>query len=51
MKIDFNNIDEAFGAMAGVLSVHQKKRGLLIHAFHQIQKEHNYLPEEELKRP
>jgi NADH:ubiquinone oxidoreductase subunit E len=50
MKIDFNNIDASFGAIAGVLSVKQKKRGLLIHAFHQIQKEHNYLPEEELKK-
>jgi len=50
MKIDFNNIDSAFGAIADVLSVKQKKRGLLIHAFHQIQKEHNYLPEEELSK-
>ncbi|NIN07005.1 MAG: NADH-quinone oxidoreductase subunit E [Armatimonadetes bacterium] len=36
--------------MSGILNDKQKKRGLLIHAFHQIQKEHNYLPEEELAR-
>ncbi len=44
------NVDEAIGHFAGVLTEDQKKRGLLIHAFHQIQKEHNYLPEEELKK-
>ncbi len=48
MKIEEVNVDEALGTIAGVLSDKQKKRGLLIHAFHQIQKEHNYLPEEEL---
>jgi NADH-quinone oxidoreductase subunit E len=31
-----------------VLREEQKKKGLLIHAFQEIQREHNYLPEEEL---
>jgi NADH:ubiquinone oxidoreductase subunit E len=48
MKIQEDKIDEALGTIAEILSPQQKKRGLLIHAFHQIQKEHNYLPEEEL---
>jgi NADH-quinone oxidoreductase subunit E len=50
MKIDITNVDAALGTIAGILDEKQKKRGLLIHAFHQIQKEHNYLPEEELKK-
>jgi NADH-quinone oxidoreductase subunit E len=44
------NIDEAIGHAGDVLTESQKSRGLLIHAFQQIQKEHNYLPEEELMR-
>lgn len=44
------NIDEAIGHAGEVLSESQKSRGLLIYAFQQIQKEHNYLPEEELTR-
>ena len=44
------NIDEAIGHAGEVLTKSQKCRGLLIHAFQQIQKEHNYLPEEELLR-
>lgn len=50
MKIAEMNVDEALGAIAEVLTDKQKKRGLLIHAFHHIQKEHNYLPEEELRK-
>jgi NADH:ubiquinone oxidoreductase subunit E len=50
MKIDITNVDAALGTIAGILDEKQKKKGLLIHAFHQIQKEHNYLPEEELKK-
>ena len=34
--------------MKEVLSEAQKKRGVLIHAFQSIQKEHNYLPEDVL---
>lgn len=50
MKIDITKVDAALGTISGILNDKQKKRGLLIHAFHQIQKEHNYLPEEELGR-
>ena len=41
-------VNEVFGTFGEVLTETQKKRGLLIHAFQQIQEEHNYLPEEEL---
>jgi len=42
------NVDEVLGHVGNVLTETQKKRGVLIHAFQQIQEEHNYLPEEEL---
>lgn len=42
--------DEAAGNLSDILTETQKKRGVLIHAFQQIQKEHNYLPEEELTK-
>ena len=41
-------IEEVLGHVGDVLTETQKKRGVLIHAFQQIQEEHNYLPEEEL---
>jgi NADH-quinone oxidoreductase subunit E len=43
-------LDEVLGYVGEVLSEAQKKRGILIYAFQQIQEEHNYLPEEELRR-
>jgi len=42
--------DEVIGHVGGVLTKEQKKRGILIHAFQNIQEEHNFLPEEELRR-
>ena len=42
--------DEVIGYVGGVLTENQKKRGILIHAFQKIQEEHNFLPEEELRR-
>ncbi len=42
--------DEILGHISEVLAESEKKRGVLIHAFQQIQEEHNYLPEEELKK-
>jgi NADH-quinone oxidoreductase subunit E len=42
--------DEVIGHVGGVLTEDQKKRGILIHAFQKIQEEHNFLPEEELRR-
>lgn len=41
-------VDDVLGNVGDVLTEIQKKRGILIHAFQQIQEEHNYLPEEEL---
>ena len=41
-------IDDVLGHVGDVLTETQKKRGVLIHAFQQIQEKHNYLPEEEL---
>jgi len=44
------NTNEVLGHISEVLTETEKKRGILIHAFQQIQVEHNYLPEEELKK-
>jgi NADH:ubiquinone oxidoreductase subunit E len=41
-------VDEVLGHVSEVLTESEKKQGVLIHAFQQIQEEHNYLPEEEL---
>lgn len=41
-------VDDVIGHVGEVLTETEKKRGVLIHAFQQIQEEHNYLPEEEL---
>lgn len=48
MKAEDINIDVEIGTVGEVLDERQKKRGLLIYAFQQIQKEFNYLPEEQL---
>jgi NADH:ubiquinone oxidoreductase subunit E len=50
MKIEQINVDESIGHVGEVLSAEQKAKGLIIHALQQIQKHHNYLPEEELKK-
>lgn len=50
MKIEELNVDERIGSAGDVLTESQKKRGLLIHAFQSIQKEHNYLPEDVLQQ-
>lgn len=47
--IDKIDIDASIGNVRDILDEGQKKRGLLIHAFQQIQKDYNYLPEEALK--
>ncbi len=44
------NVSDIIGNIGEVLSEEQKKRGILIHAFQKIQEEHNYLPEEELRK-
>lgn len=43
-------LNEVFGEIGEVLSEEQKQHGILIHAFQQIQEEHNYLPQEELDK-
>lgn len=53
MKIEELNdtlIDEAYKSAAEVLTPEQKRRGLLIHALQEIQKEYNYLPEDALRQ-
>jgi len=49
MKIEELSIDTHYKEIGEVLSDDQKKRGLLIYAFQQIQKEDNYLPDEKLR--
>lgn len=49
MKLEELDVDEKIGNVGEVLTETQRKRGVLIHAFQSIQKEHNYLPAEELK--
>lgn len=48
MKIEELNVDEHYKEIGEVLTGEQKRRGLLIYAFQQIQKDHNYLPEDRL---
>jgi len=48
MNVEELNVDEKIGNVKEVLTEVQKKRGVLIHAFQSIQKEHNYLPEDVL---
>jgi NADH:ubiquinone oxidoreductase subunit E len=42
------NIHEEMGMVGDILTDEQKRRAVLIHAFHKIQKENNYLPEDKL---
>ena len=48
MNVTEMDVDEKIGNVKEVLTEAQKKRGVLIHAFQSIQKEHNYLPEDVL---
>jgi NADH:ubiquinone oxidoreductase subunit E len=50
MKLKDIDLDKEIGHVSEVLTTEQKSKGLMIHALHSIQKEHNYLPEEELRR-
>ncbi len=43
-------INAVFGEIGNVLTDEQKQRGILIHAFQKIQKEYNFLPEEQLEK-
>ncbi len=42
------DINEEMSIVGDILTDEQKRRAVLIHAFHRIQKENNYLPEEKL---
>lgn len=50
MRVEELDVDRDIGNVGEILDGKQKKRGLLIHAFQEIQKEYNYLPEEELRK-
>jgi NADH-quinone oxidoreductase subunit E len=43
------DVKDKMALLGDIVSDAQKRRSILIHAFHNIQKEHNYLPEDELK--
>lgn len=43
-------LNEVIGVVSEQLTDEQKRRGVLIHAFQKLQEEHNYLPEDELKK-
>ena len=49
MKLENMDIDKTMGNVSEVLDERQKAKGVLIHALQEIQKEHNFLPEDELK--
>jgi len=44
------DVDARIGTVSAVLTKEQKSHGLLIQSFHRMQEEHNYLPEEELRK-
>lgn len=48
MRVEDIDVDRDIGHVGELLTEEEKKKGLLIHAFQEIQKEYNYLPEEEL---
>ncbi len=43
------DIKEKMAMLGDIVSDDKKRRSVLIHSFHKIQKENNYLPEDELK--
>jgi NADH-quinone oxidoreductase subunit E len=49
MKVQELSVQTEVGHIGEILSEAQKKRGILIHALQQIQKEYNYLPREALE--
>lgn len=50
MEIDTLDVEEQIGEVGKILSVNDKKRGILIHALQKIQEEHGYLPEDVLRK-
>ncbi len=49
MKVEEIDIDEQIGEIGEILDDKDKKRGILIHALQQIQKDIGYLPEDVLR--
>jgi len=49
MRIEEDTVEEHYRDIGEVLTDEQKKRGLLIHAFQEMQREFNYLPDDKLK--
>ncbi|HXX57513.1 MAG TPA: NAD(P)H-dependent oxidoreductase subunit E [Thermodesulfovibrionales bacterium] len=49
MRIEESTVEEHYRDIGEVLTDEQKKRGLLIHAFQEMQREFNYLPDDKLK--
>lgn len=43
------DIKERMAMLGDIVSDAKKRRSILVHSFHKIQKENNYLPEDELK--
>ncbi len=43
------NVQEEMGIVGDILTDEQKRRAVLIHAFHKMQKDNNYLPEDKLR--
>lgn len=50
MELKDIDIDAHYKEIGKVLNGEQRKRGMLIHAFQEIQKEFNYLPDEKLRQ-
>lgn len=50
MNTEQIDINEQIGEVGKILGSQEKKRGILIHALHQIQGDNGYLPEDVLKR-
>jgi NADH:ubiquinone oxidoreductase subunit E len=46
MQIEKIQVDEQIGKLGSILTHHEKKKGILIHALQQIQSEVGYLPED-----
>lgn len=44
------DIDEQIGEVGRILHAQEKKKGVLIHALHQIQEDNGYLPEDILRK-
>lgn len=49
MKVEELNADEMIGSVGQILCEHDRKKGVLIHAFQKIQQDYGYLPEDVLR--